>query len=85
MHLICFRHEHRFLSQNSGGLSVTIVLGTPFLENTLLGTCFSVVAFLSVTLITSGHSENESTNIKNYTANIFDVNMIHSSFYLSHE
>lgn len=39
--------------------------GTPFLENTILNTRFTVVAFLSVTLITSGQSQYELTNMRN--------------------
>ena len=63
MHPKCFSPKHRFSSQNSGALSVTIVLGNPFLENDFLNTCFTVGVFLSVILITFDHPENESTYI----------------------
>ena len=49
---------YRFLPQSSGALFVTIVFDTPFLANTVLSTCFPVVAFLSVSLITSDHPKN---------------------------
>ena len=44
-------------SQNSGALSVTMVLGTPFLANIVLNICLTVVAFRSLTFITSSHPE----------------------------
>lgn len=54
-----------FPQKNFGTLSETKVLGIPFFENIVLNICFTVLAFLIATLITSGHPENESTRIKN--------------------
>ena len=62
---IFLNHETRFSSQNSGVLSVTMVLGTPFFANVVLNICLAVVAFLSLTFITSGLPKKESTKIKN--------------------
>ena len=56
---------NRFTLQNSGTLSMTNILGTQFLENTVLSTCFIVVNFLSNALINFGHPEDEPTDIKN--------------------
>ena len=42
-----------------------MVLGTPFLANIVLNICLTVVAFLSLTFITSNQPEKESTKIKN--------------------
>lgn len=57
-------HEHKFSSQYSGALSVTNVLGTPFLAKTIYKICCTVSDFLSWTLKTLGHAENTSTNIR---------------------
>ena len=65
MHPIFLNHDTKILSQNSGALSVTMVLGTPFLANIVLNICLAEVAFLSLTFITSGQPEKESTKMKN--------------------
>ena len=89
MYLMYFSLEYKLTLQNSGSLSVTIVLGVPFLENTVLNSCFLVVTFLFVTLITSGHPENESTSIKNKPISLTCAEpmwiLIYGLFSLCHE
>ena len=58
-------HDNKLSSQNYDALSVTMVLGTPFLANIVLNICLTVVPLLSLTFITSGEPEKESTKIKN--------------------
>ena len=65
IHPIFLNHDTKLSSQNSGALSVTIVIGTPFLANIVFSICLTVVAFLSLTFITSSQAEKESTKIKN--------------------
>ena len=65
IHPIFLNHDSRLLSLNSDALFVTMVLGIPFLANIVLYICLTVVAFLSLTFITSGQPEKESTKIKN--------------------
>ena len=50
-HYLLAMNIRRFSLQNSGSLSVTIVFGTPFSENSVPSTCCTVVAILSVALI----------------------------------
>ena len=57
IHPIFLNHDTKLSSQNS----VTMVLGSPFLANIVLNICLSVVAFLSLTFITSGQPEKEPT------------------------
>ena len=61
MHPIFLNHDTKLSSQNSGTLSVTMVLGTPFLAKIVLNICLTVVAFLSLIFITSGQPEKETT------------------------
>ena len=65
IHSIFLSHDTKLSSQNSGVLSVTMVFGTPFLINIVLNICLTVVAFLSLTFISSSQPEKESTKIKN--------------------
>ena len=44
---------------------MTMVLGTPFFANIVINICLTVVAFQSLTCITSGQHGKESTKIKN--------------------
>ena len=66
IHPIFLNQDTKLSSQNSCVLSMTMVLGTPFLANIVLNICLTVVAFLSLTFITSGQLEKESTKIKNH-------------------
>ena len=65
IHPILPDHDTKLSSQNSSALSVTMVLAIPFLANIVLNICLTVVAFPSLTLITSCQPERESTKIKN--------------------
>ena len=62
---IFLNYDTKLSSQNSSALSETMVLSTPFLANIILHICLTVVAFLSLTFITSSQPEKESTKIKN--------------------
>ena len=64
VHPIFLNYDTKLLSQNSGAFSMTMVLGTQFLVNVVLNICLSLVAFLSLTFITSDQPEKESM-IKN--------------------
>ena len=65
IHSIFLNHDTKLSLQNSGVSSVTMVLDTPFLANIVLNICLRVVAFLSLTFITSGQPKKEFTKIKN--------------------
>ena len=65
IHPIFLNHDIKLSSQNSSVFSVTMVLGTLFLANTVLIICLTIVAFPSLSIITSGQPEEESTKIKN--------------------
>ena len=70
IHPIFLNHNTKLSSQNSSALSVTMVLGSPFLANIVLNICFTVVAFLSLIFITSSQHEKESTKVKNKTMSL---------------
>ena len=63
IHPIFLNHNTKLSSQNSSVLSVTMVLDTPFLANIVLNIGLTVVAFQSLTFITSSQPENKSTKI----------------------
>ena len=54
IHPIFLNHDIKPSLQNFGALSVTIVFGTSFLANIVRNICLTIVAFLSLTFITSG-------------------------------
>ena len=59
MNPIFLNQDTKLSSQNSGALSVTMVLGTPFLADIVLKICLTIVAFLSFTFITYDQPEKE--------------------------
>ena len=65
IHSIFFIHNTKLSSQNSSVLSVTMILGTPFLANIENNICLTVVAFLLLTFITFSKPKKEFTKIKN--------------------
>ena len=75
IHPMFLNYETKLSSQNSSALSVTTVLGTPFLANIVLNICLTVVASLCLTFITSGQPEKKSTKIKK--ANVLNMCMVY--------
>ena len=65
IHPIVLNHDTKHLSQNSGALSLKMVLGSQVLANIVLNICLRVVAYVYLTFITSAQLEKESTQIKN--------------------
>ena len=88
IHPIFLNHDTKLSSQNSGVLSLTMTLGTPFLANIVLNICLTVVAFLSLIFITSAQTEKKSTKIKNKPMSRICAwyiwTLVHGAPYLGH-